>query len=321
MNSAGHLISIVVPVYNVEKYLCRCIESILSQTYKYYELILVDDGSPDGCPSICDSYEKKHENIIVIHKKNSGLSAARNSGIEIAKGKYIAFIDSDDYVHESFLEVLKNSMIENNVLMSMCYYRKVYDSLRVEISDSKNIIVANDLEAMDMLLNDQSRCSAWGKLYDIDLFKNVRFPVGKIMEDMFVMPTIFEKAKFVAITSQDLYFYNQEGESITRSVFNYKKLDMVEAASFWRKHTSLHYPELLEKASIHFFTVVINNCTYLTKMNDSYGKSKYQEYKNEVLNNYEYILNSKYATRNTKIKVILLKFQLFRLLVKIVNNG
>lgn len=318
MNSAEHLISIVIPVYKVEKYLCRCIDSILSQTYKNFELILVDDGSPDGCPTICDDYAYKHENIVVIHKENYGLSAARNSGIEMAKGKYITFIDSDDFVHESFLEVLKTTLDVHNVSMSMCSYRKVYDSSSLEdVLDSIDAVSVNDLEAMNMLLDDQSKCSAWGKLYVIDLFENVRFPVGKIMEDMFVMPILFEKAKHLAISSQELYCYNQEGESITRSTFNYNKLDMVEAASFWRKHTGFYYPELFEKASIHFFTVTINNCMYLTKMNDSYGKAKYYEYETEILNNYNYIINSKYATRNTKIKVTLLKFQLFRLFVKV----
>jgi glycosyltransferase involved in cell wall biosynthesis len=321
MNSAEHLISIVVPVYKVEKYLHRCIESILSQTYKNFELILVDDGSPDGCPSICDEYASLYENITVIHKENTGVSAARNSGIEIARGKYITFIDSDDFVNESFLKVLKTTLDVHNVPISMCSYKRVSESSQIIVSNKNVVRVINDLEAMDMLLEDQSRCAPWAKLYHIDLFENIRFPVGKIMEDMFVMPILFEKAKQLAICSQELYCYNQEGESITRSTFNYNKLDMVEAASFWRKHTRSYYPELSDKAHIHYFTVAINNCIYLTKAQDSFGKSKYYEYKTEILNNYEYILNSKYATRNTKIKVTLLKFQLFRIFGKVFNNN
>lgn len=320
MNGEEHLISIVVPVYKVEKYLCRCIESILLQTYKYYELILVDDGSPDGCPSICDDYANIYENIIVIHKENFGVSAARNSGIEIAKGKYITFVDSDDYVHESFLEVLKATLDIHNVSMAMCSYRRVNDSYNEKILVENNSRVINSFEAMDMLLDDQSKCAPWGKLYNMDLFDNLRFPIGKIMEDMFIMPIIFEKAKHLAVSSQELYCYNQEGESITRSTFNYNKLDMVEAASFWKSHTSLYYPELSDKAHIHYFTVAINNCMYLTKALDSYGKSKYYEYKTEILNNFNYIIKSKYTTRNTKIKLILLKLQLFRFFFRIYIN-
>jgi glycosyltransferase involved in cell wall biosynthesis len=316
MNDVKHLISIVVPVYKVEKYLNRCIESILSQTYKNHELILVDDGSPDNCPSICDHYASKYENVIVIHKENSGVSSARNSGIEIAKGKYITFIDSDDYVHESFLEVLKTTLDANNVSMSMCSYKRVDDSIGKIILDKNKVRVLDDSAAMEMLLNDQSKCAPWGKLYNINLFVGLRFPVGKIMEDMFVMPTLFEKAKFVAISSQELYCYNQEGASITRSTFNYNKLDMVDGTLFWKKHTELYYPELSEKASIHYFTTVINNCIPLSKTNNSYGFLKYEEYKNNILDNYNYIINSKYTTRNTKIKVIFMKFQLFRLFAK-----
>jgi glycosyltransferase involved in cell wall biosynthesis len=317
MNSAEHLISIIVPVYKVEKYLRRCIDSILSQTYKNFELILVDDGSPDGCPSICDEYASLYENIKVIHKENRGVSAARNSGIEIARGKYITFIDSDDFVHESFLKVLKTTLDVHKVSISMCSYIRVSDSSHTIVSDKNVVRVLNDLEAMDMLLDDQSKCAPWGKLYEMHLFNNLRFPIGKIMEDMFVMPILFEKAKFLSISSQELYFYNQEGESITRSTFNYNKLDMVEAASFWKTHTTFYYPKLSDKAHIHYFTVAINNCMYLTKAHDSYGKSKYYEYKTEILNNFNYIINSKYATRNTKIKVILLKFHLFRIFVKV----
>lgn len=316
MNSTEHLISIVVPVYKVEKYLRRCIDSIISQTYTHFELILVDDGSPDDCPSICDDYVNKYKNIFVIHKENYGVSAARNSGIEIAKGKFITFVDSDDYVHESFLEVLKTTLDANNVSLSMCSYKKVDDSGEKTILNKNKVRVLNDLAAMNMLLDDQSKCAPWGKLYDMDLFDNLQFPVGKIMEDMFVMPILFEMAKFIALSSQELYFYNQEGESITRSTFNYNKLDMVDGTLFWKKHTELYYPELSEKAGVHYFTTVINNSILLSKMNDSYGLLKYDEYKNNILDNYNYIMNSKYTTRNTKIKVFLMKFQLFRLFAK-----
>lgn len=316
MNSSKHLVSIVVPVYKVEKYLPRCIESIISQTYSNFELILVDDGSPDNCPLICDEYAKKHKNIIVIHKKNGGVSAARNSGIEIANGDSITFIDSDDFVHESFLKVLKTTLDVHKVSISMCSYKRVNDSSQSIVLDENLVSMINDFEAMDMLLDDQSKCAPWGKLYEMHLFNNLRFPVGKIMEDMFVMPILFGKSKFVALSSQELYFYNQEGESITRSTFNYKKLDMVDGTLFWKKHTELYYPELSEKASIHYFTTVINNCIPLSKTNNSYGFLKYEEYKNNILDNYNYIINSKYTTRNTKIKVIFMKFQLFRLFAK-----
>lgn len=118
----NELISVIVPVYNVEKYSERCIESIINQTYKNLEIILVDDGSPDTCPMICDEYAKKDDRIVVIHKENGGLSDARNAGIEIAKGEYFAFIDSDDYISEEFLSKLYMSLKSNSAFMSICNF-------------------------------------------------------------------------------------------------------------------------------------------------------------------------------------------------------
>lgn len=316
MKNSENLISVVVPVYKVEAYLNRCIDSILSQTYKNFELILINDGSPDNCPAICDAYASKHNCVKVIHKENKGVSAARNKGIEIAKGKYIAFVDSDDYIHPDYLSTLMFMLNNSEAQLSMCAYKKVFDSEKNEIKVSYNFKIISDLLAMDMLLNDQSKCAPWAKLYDINLFKEVRFPEGKIMEDMFVMPTLFSKAKVIAINSQELYYYNQEGLSITRSSFNYKKLDMVEAALHWKNHTGINHPTLFEKASIHYYTTVIDNCIYLSKVMDDYGISIYKKYKKELISNYNTIIKSKYSSKGTKIKVVLLKYGLFRLFFK-----
>ena len=119
------LISVIIPIYRVELYLKECIDSVLNQTYKNMEIILVDDGSDDNCPNICDAYKKKDSRIQVIHKKNGGLSDARNAGIEIAKGEYICFIDSDDVIHPSFLQILYEDLIETGSDMSICHYEKV----------------------------------------------------------------------------------------------------------------------------------------------------------------------------------------------------
>ena len=317
MNNAEELISIIVPVYKVEKYLDRCINSILSQTYKHYEIILVDDGSPDNCPKMCDEYAKKYNNIFVTHLKNSepGASDARNAGIEMSKGKYLTFIDSDDYVHETILEVLKDTLEESNVLMSMCSYKRVYDSDNMVgvIPQEVSTKIITDFEAMELLVSDQTQSAVWGKLYDKSLFDNVRFPVGKHNEDMFTTPRIYVKAKRIAVKPQKLYFYYQEGESLCRSEFNYNMLDMVDAIRFWRKQAELYYPELSEKIDIHYFSTVISNCQDLVKKKDEYGVSKYKSFKNEILSNYKYIFSSRYTTKNNKIKLVLFKSRLFKL--------
>lgn len=310
MNNQPYLISVIVPIYKVEKYLSRCLESILSQTYKNFELILINDGSPDNCKQICDSYSKKHKNIIVIHKENEGVSVARNKGIEIANGKYITFVDSDDYIHKDYLNTLMYMLTNSESQISICSHKKVNDSEVFENKINVNFKIISDFLGMEMLLNDQSKCAPWGKLFHVDLFNEIRFPDGKIMEDMFVMPLLFKKAKLITISPEVLYYYNQEGESITRSNFNYKKLDMVEAALIWKKHVEKNYPLLLEKASIHYYTIIINYCIYLYKINDLYGKGIFKQYKKIIFDNFRFILNSKYTSRNTKIKLILIKLRL-----------
>lgn len=317
MKKSGDLISVVVPVYKAEDYLNRCIDSILSQTYKNIELILINDGSPDNCPAICDAYASGHSCIKVIHNENEGVSGARNKGIEIASGKYIAFVDSDDYIHIDYLSNLMFMLSNSEAQLSMCAYKKVFDSEIDEIKVSNDFEIISDLVAMDMLLNDQSKCTPWGKLYNINLFKEVKFPEGKLMEDMFVMPILFRMAKAIAINSQELYYYNQEGLSITRSSFNYKKLDIVEGTLSWKNHTEMNYPTLFEKANMHYYATVIDNCIYLSKVKDDYGISIYKKYKKEITSNYNTILKSKYPSKRTKIKVILLKYGFFRLFFKL----
>jgi glycosyltransferase involved in cell wall biosynthesis len=316
MKSTESLISVVVPVYMVEKYLSRCIDSILGQTYNNFEIILINDGSRDDSPKICNKYASIYENISVIHQKNAGLSAARNSGINAAKGKYITFIDSDDYIHEKLLEILYSYVCNYNVPVSMCSYLRVNDTVdrrKMPLISENNILnVLDDKEAMDMLLEEQTTCVAWGKLYELELFNDVRFPDGKIMEDMFTTPKIFKKSKRVAVSNQQLYFYNQEGDSITRSDFNLKKIDMIEATYFWKEFTEKYYPSLSEKAYVHYLITVVNMCQLLVKSNDEEVKLLYENYTTEILKNFKYIIDSAYVRRNDKVKVILMKIKLFK---------
>jgi len=313
------LISIIVPVYNVEKYLPRCVKSLINQTYENIEIILINDGSPDNCPQICENYARNFKNIKLIHQENLGLSAARNAGIDIANGEFLTFVDSDDYIHKNFLEILKNHIDENSVLLSMSSYLKVNDltSYLGEINTKNTQLkVYNDAQAMEMLINDQSTCTAWGKLYQKDLFKDIRYPLNKLMEDMFVIPELFKNAKLIAIDNQPLYFYNQEGVSITRSDFSYRKMDLIEATKLWKNQTELNYPFLVEKATMHYYATILNILQPLSNMNDKFGILKYQFYRKEVLTNYKQIIKSKYTTRNNKIKILLLKLNLYKLFVK-----
>ena len=228
----NQLISIIVPIYNVEKYLKECIESIINQTYKNIEIILVDDGSPDNCGIICDEYSQKDKRIIVIHKENGGLSDARNKGIDIAKGDYLTFIDSDDFVNIDYIEKLYNSIKLNNTKLAQCGISKVNENNEIieRLNYDENYIktsheILNELYGKHLIEN----VVVWNKMYAKELFRNIRFPVGKIHEDEFTTYKIFYSVDRISLLSDCLYNYRQTNESIIGKKFNKKRLNLLDA--------------------------------------------------------------------------------------------
>lgn len=221
------LVSIIVPIYNVEKYLDRCIITIVNQSYKNLEIILVDDGSPDNCSEICDSWAEKDNRIIVIHKENGGLSDARNTGINIANGDYLAFIDSDDYVHADYIKVLYELCKKYDSDISVCSNYKV-----TGIEDyRKSIPIGNDFasKAEDFLFKKKKfYCVAWGKLYKREIFNDIRYPKGRIHEDVAVVYKVLYNACTIAVTDLKLYYYYVNPESIMRSEYSIKHLDILD---------------------------------------------------------------------------------------------
>ena len=224
------LISVIVPVYKVEPYLERCIKSVLEQTYTRFELILVDDGSPDRCGEICDEYAKKDTRIRVIHQENAGVSKARNVGIELAiendESEWISFIDSDDWIHPKYLENLYNAVKVEGTEVSVCkYVITSNDSCRFLGEIEREVISPERL-----LRKSQSLTTvAWGKLYKKRLFLDIRYPVGKIREDAFVTWKVLFKVEKIAFISMPLYAYFQSKDSIMRSKWTINHLDVIEA--------------------------------------------------------------------------------------------
>ena len=219
------LISVVVPVFKVEGYLNRCVDSVLGQTYDNFELILVDDGSPDRCGEICDEYAGRDQRVRVLHKENSGLSAARNSGIEIARGDYLTFLDSDDWVHELYLERLHNLLITTSSDISVGnFIQTVEEDVEVDLTNPK-IEVLSGLEALGELAGRLyvQMVVTWGKLYKRDLFKGIRFPPGKFHEDEFTTHKLLYKANKIAVTSEQLLYYRQRKDSIMGERFDIRK--------------------------------------------------------------------------------------------------
>lgn len=229
-------ISVIVPIYSVEKYLSKCIDSIINQTYTNLEIILVDDGSPDNCSIICDDYSLMDIRIKVIHKKNGGLSDARNAGLNVATGDYISFLDSDDYIHKEFYETLINLIIQYDADVAQCEFLKVYEDSKsnpngCDFDTDEKISVLDNREALNNLFNEYyvNTVVVWNKLYKRELFKSIRYPKGKIHEDEYTTYKVLFVTNKVVTTSKQLYYYLQRENSIMGKGFNIKSLDKIDA--------------------------------------------------------------------------------------------
>lgn len=226
------LVSIIVPVYKVEKYLKKCVDSILNQTYSNFEIILVDDGSPDRCGDICDEYQKKDQRVKVIHKANGGLSDARNVGISASSGQFISFLDSDDWIHNRFIETLYNLLIINNADVSIANFIKIYSDDIPSINAPSVIYQYSNIDALNQIYGKYGvqMIVAWGKLFKRELFSDINFPVGKIHEDEFTVYKLLYKANKIIFTTEPLIYYRQRSNSITGQCFNLSnKLNVIEA--------------------------------------------------------------------------------------------
>lgn len=268
------LISVIVPVYNVEKYLRKCVDSILSQTYQNIEIILVDDGSKDNCSVICDEFAAKDARVRVIHKENGGLSDARNTGIDAAAGEYFGFVDGDDYINPEMYEKLYNAVHSAGADLSICGYDLVDENGDlIRSAGQSDISVVTREEAFEIL---SRRCTvsyitAVNKLYKSTVLKSMRFPAGKLHEDEFAIHHVFGMCERVAIIPDRLYDYVQREGSITAD-FNPKRLDSIDAVY----DRFLFFNELGYKRFAGFALLIGMNFCFLMlpKMKDGAGKKR-----------------------------------------------
>lgn len=278
-------ISIIVPVYNVEKYLHRCVDSILAQTFPDFELILVDDGSPDNCGAICDAYAQKDSRVVVIHQENGGLSAARNAGIDWAfassDSEWLAFVDSDDWVHPKYLEALYNAVMETGASISVCGLESTSGSqpnvdegkLSAEIWEAQAFYTEHYLEAT----------VAWNKLYRKECFNSVRYPVGRIHEDEFVTYKIIFANEKVTVIDQPLYAYFQNPQGIMHSPWSPKRLDAFDALqeqiSFFLENG---FDELYQDYICRYFAKTIETYQYLRINKNCEAEQLYEMIQNAI---------------------------------------
>ena len=253
------LISVIVPIYKVEKHLDRCVESIVNQTYKNLEIILVDDGSPDNCPQMCDSWADKDKRIKVVHKENGGLSDARNAGMPFATGEIISFIDSDDWIELDMFEKMLNRMQEDNSDVVSCGVKWVEEdgTLIRDVTSEDEIL--DTTAAMKELLNDiKLKQHVWNKIYKYDLIKDIPFEKGKYHEDVFWSYQVVGIAKKVSVVKESFYNYVQRSNSIMGEGFSAKRLDALDANRQRCEYMKEHFPELYDKS----LYVYIGSCHY-----------------------------------------------------------
>ncbi|MBR5496893.1 MAG: glycosyltransferase [Clostridia bacterium] len=223
------LVTIIIPVYNVEKYLKSCVESLTKQTHKDIEIILVDDGSPDNSGILCDTLAETDSRIVVIHKENGGVSSARNAALDIMKGDFVTFVDGDDYVDEDFISCMYNAITKNNADIATCgHYRVEFDGTLKSIytlsDNAEDIICKTGIESLtDMFYGETCSASSGSKLYKRCFFDNLRFPDYVMGEDTYVVYHAFSEAEKIAHTNKPLYYYVQHESSVTNKKANYIK--------------------------------------------------------------------------------------------------
>lgn len=301
----GDLISIILPIYNVEKYLDKCMRSVMNQTYHNLEIIMVDDGSTDSCPFLCDEYAKKDFRITVYHKENGGLSDARNYGIEKANGEYITCIDSDDYVDGNYIEYLYTLLKKYKSKMAICQHRVLYNNGAVKensICDDELITNKDCIERM--LYHDIIDTSAWAKLYHRSLFENVRYPKGRLFEDISTTYALMLQCPKIAVGYEAKYNYIYHDNSIVNGAFNLKKLDLIDMTDEMAKNVLAVYPDLRQ--------AVIRRQVYarFSTLNQMLNTSEYEEKRKELISyikaHKKEVQNNPKTPRRDKVAITLL---------------
>lgn len=254
MEKQKDLISVIVPVYNVEKYLDRCITSIVNQTYQNLEIILVDDESPDNCPAMCDKWEKKDNRIKVIHMANGGSAKARNIALDIAKGEYIAFVDSDDMINSNMLATLYRVAVEQKADIVECDYSIDESIMSNKISEIISITAYDSMMAMSENVKDcLFKQVIWNKLYKAAVIGKIRFVEGKMIDDEFWTYRTIGNAKKLIRIQEKLYFYRQQDGSVMHRKYSVERLAGLEAHVERHKYIEAKYPLISEQSLVQLW--------------------------------------------------------------------
>ena len=267
------LISVILPIYKVEEYLDRCVNSLLAQSYPHLEIILVDDGSPDRCPQLCDEWAKKDPRIRVVHKKNGGLSDARNAGYAVSSGELISFIDSDDWVEPDFFRILYDALSKTQSDVSSCEYRKTYgDETPPPTNTDYHCRTLPREDAMSDLIDNKVQQVVWNKLYRRSVIDGVLFDVGKYHEDEFWTYRVIGNCSKLAITDYTGLNYFQRTDSIMGESYSLKRIDAIEAKVRRQAYLKQSMAKLCSKGNFNLLFA----CMYHGQLTQKYlsGKDK-----------------------------------------------
>jgi len=258
MNLVFPKISVIIPAYNVEDYVAKCLDSIINQTYKNLEIIIVNDGSTDKSGEICERYAKKENRIILIHQENQGMSIARNNALDIATGEYIGFVDSDDWIEPDMYATLYDNIIAHDADISMCnfYYVRTSGQQSPYSNENDDTKILEGIYKIAHNIRLSNNC-IWNRLYKRHLFDDIRFPAGKTFEDVFVMHRVMDNANKLVLSSKCLYYYRRRADSITLSPFNMAQMDNVDAYIERHNYVSSKYPSLEKTSRKFIFTSLL----------------------------------------------------------------
>lgn len=302
------VISVIVPIYKVEKYLDRCVESIVNQTFSDIEILLIDDGSPDNCGKMCDEWAKKDSRIKAFHKENGGLSDARNFGIAESSGEYVICIDSDDFIEPKMLEVLYGLATEHNADISICGIFNCYESRKVPQCKTVGKYLYSGVEALrEYFLGERIPGGVVTRLIKSDIAKELEFPYGKTYEDAFYSPKLFLSVEKVAVDTTPLYNYWHRADSITSQAFTEKAMDVISAYECAYDTVRENCPQIIDCAE---FRVQWANFIVLDRMMLMKDHKKIPQYNGVVKylkKNWLSIAKSKYFRKSRKIAAVALK--------------
>ncbi len=317
------LISVIVPVYKVEKYLDKCVQSIVDQTYKNLEIILVDDGSPDNCPLMCDEWAKKDSRIKVIHKENGGASTARNCGLDIAKGDYFGFVDSDDFIHPTMFEKMMNALLNSTKKVAYCYFNRCKGEQILPMIPPNAKETLDIKTSLDMTFLGKIDYAVWSKLYRRDFFDSVRFSEHEIHEDSLLqIPAILYSEGFVCIV-EALYNYRDTEGSVTHSAWQADTgVVLKHLHQMTEQLRQVHMEDLpsfkifLGKTSFYVALSLDKNYQFL----DDTAKQNQREYISIVRKSWGRILMSKHVTTKEKILYSMIASRTLRPIYKILGK-